>query len=99
MAAEESLSKASPLLEQTSNARRIDLLAASPPFIVKLEQALATVTTVDRAAVAASPGAPTRLIRRIHCRNMYVRYLICFFGRTETIRKHRGNDRLFLAQQ
>lgn len=60
-AAAESLAKASPLLEQTNNARRIDLLASSPPFIMKLEQALATVATVDRAAVPASPGAHTRL--------------------------------------
>lgn len=42
-------SKASPLLKQDITTKRLDLLAASPPFILKLEHALVTVAKVDQA--------------------------------------------------
>ncbi|CAM9238107.1 unnamed protein product [Ectocarpus sp. 12 AP-2014] len=42
-------SKASPLLKQDISTKRLNLLAASPPFILKLEHALVTVANVDQA--------------------------------------------------
>ncbi|CAM9329949.1 unnamed protein product, partial [Ectocarpus fasciculatus] len=42
-------SKASPLLKQDISTKRLGLLAASPPFILKLEHALVTVAKVDQA--------------------------------------------------
>ncbi|CAM9428843.1 unnamed protein product [Ectocarpus sp. 4 AP-2014] len=42
-------SKAIPLLKQDISTKRLDLLAASPPFILKLEHALITVAKVDQA--------------------------------------------------
>ncbi|CAM9763398.1 unnamed protein product, partial [Pylaiella littoralis] len=55
----ESSLKTKLVLEQDVSAKRLDLLAASPPFILALEQALVTVASVDQAA-SSGPHAKLR---------------------------------------
>ena len=59
-ASAESSSKIVPLLKQDISTKRLELLAASPPFVLALEQALVTVVSVEQ---ATSPGSTTNRTR------------------------------------
>lgn len=48
------------MLKQDINTRRLDLLAASPPFVLALEQALVTVVSVEKAASLGAVAKRTR---------------------------------------
>lgn len=47
-------------MKKNISAQRLHLLAASPPFILALEQALVTVVSVDQATGRGLPDKPPR---------------------------------------
>lgn len=61
-ASAEDSSKTVPLMKKNVSTRGLHLLAASPPFILALEQALVTVVSVDQAASPGPLAKRTRLV-------------------------------------
>ena len=63
--------KTVPLVKKDISTRRLHLLAASPPFVLALEQAMVTVLSVDQAASPEPLAKRTRSVTsssyKLHC--------------------------------